>query len=76
MVRLGNMMMIDDPKDQMLLLEAADLEMLLAAPAVDLPGRIMRLNAEPRYHNRLNAICLAQELEDLRRQFKVPEPTK
>lgn len=72
MVRIGNLVMLNDPKDRLLELDPADLELLLRTADGDLPGMIMRLNHEPRYHNRLNAIGLADELKSLRAELERP----
>ncbi len=72
MVRMGNLVVLNDPKDRLLDLDPADLELLLRTADGDLPGTIMRLNREPRYHNRLNAIELTDELKSLRREMERP----
>ena len=50
-------------------LDPQDLGMLLAADPEKLIGLIMELNRAPRYHNRLNAIALLDQLLELRREL-------
>ena len=57
------------PLDPMNDLDPQDLSMLMAADPEQLIGLIMELNRAPRYHNRLNAIALLDQLLELRREL-------
>ena len=48
-------------------IDPKDLETLLATEPARWPGRIMELNRQPRYHNRLNAVVLIGLLQELLR---------
>lgn len=65
--------------DPLSLLRPNDLARLLSLEASLLPGAILRLNRQPRYHNGLNAIVLSAELLELRQaamEHKRPVPSK
>ncbi|HRH37414.1 MAG TPA: hypothetical protein PK760_03665 [Flavobacteriales bacterium] len=50
------------------LIDPQDLEMLIHATKEELLGRIVLLNKSHRYTNRLNAIELAAQVEEIKRQ--------
>lgn len=51
--------------DRLELMEARDREVLLASDPSLWLGKIIELNREPRYHNRLDAIALLSNLNEL-----------
>ncbi len=53
--------------DTMSMLDPKDLDLLLRADQGALLGQIMRLNREPRYHNRLDAIQLMALIKEVKR---------
>ena len=57
------------PLDPLNELDPQDLSMLLTADPERLIGLIMELNRAPRYHNRLNAIALLEQLLEVRREL-------
>ncbi len=48
------------------MLDPKDLALLLSLEPASLMGRIMLLNKDPRYHNRLDAIQLSARILELR----------
>lgn len=52
--------------DTTIMLDPKDLALLLSLEPASLMGRIMLLNKDPRYHNRLDAIQLSARILELR----------
>lgn len=55
-------------------LDRKDLRRLLRCRPEEVPGLVLLLNRQPRYHNGLDAIAIAVALAELRRKGKGPDP--
>lgn len=53
------------PYSPLFALHPDDLEKLLSTAPQALPGAILRLNRDPRYHNTLNAVVIADLVQEL-----------
>lgn len=62
--------------DTAVMLDPKDLALLLRLEPGALMGRIMLLNKEPRYHNRLDAIQLVARILELRTALDKDEDRK
>ena len=64
------------PYSPLFVIHPDDLEVLLSSAPMALFGAVLRLNREPRYHNSLNAVVIAELVQELQHREPPTGPVR